>query len=120
MNPEPDLQTYLPLTEATFFILTCLSSGPKHGYAIMKDVHEMSRRRISFSTGTLYGALKRLLDQGWIIREGEVEDSGEENSRNRKEYQLTFLGRRVLREEINRMRDLVQLASSIRSEGASQ
>jgi DNA-binding PadR family transcriptional regulator len=57
-----------PLTEATFFILLSLSPAPKHGYAIMKEVKALSNGRIVFSTGTLYGALRRLLEQGWIRR----------------------------------------------------
>lgn len=66
-------QTTSPLTEATFFILLSLSSAPKHGYAIMKEVKELSKGQIVFSTGTLYGALKRLLEQGWIKRVSDPE-----------------------------------------------
>jgi DNA-binding PadR family transcriptional regulator len=113
MDSKSDIISFLPLTEATFFILMSLSPSPKHGYAIMKDVHKMSQGRITFSTGTLYGALKRLLDQGWIIREGEGEEPGEETSRSRKEYELTSLGKKLLNSEVNRMRDLVRLASSL-------
>ena len=112
METDSDIKSFLPLTEATFFILMSLSPGPKHGYAIMKEVHQVSQKRITFSTGTLYGALKRLLDLGWIIRNGEGEDSGEETSRSRKEYELTSLGRRVMNSEVVRMNDLVQLAVS--------
>ncbi len=78
MDSKPDTNTFLPLTEATFFILMNLSSGPRHGYAIMKEVHEMSKGRITFSTGTLYGALKRLLDQGWITRNDGEEVIGDQ------------------------------------------
>ena len=112
MKTEPEFQSILPLTEATFFILMSLSPGPKHGYAIMKEVVQMSKGRITFSTGTLYGALKRLLDQKWIIRNGEGEESAEESSRSRKEYELTSLGRKILLSEVDRMKDLVHLALS--------
>jgi DNA-binding PadR family transcriptional regulator len=112
METEADIKSSLPLTEATFFILMSLAPGPKHGYAIMKAVIQMSEGRISFSTGTLYGALKRLLDQGWIVRNGEGEESGEETSRSRKDYELTSLGRRVMNSEVVRMQELVQLAIS--------
>jgi DNA-binding PadR family transcriptional regulator len=118
MDSKSDFQTFFPLTEATFFILMNLSSGPKHGYAIMKEVHEMSKGRIRFSTGTLYGALKRLLDQDWIVRGDEGVENGEETSRTRKEYELTSLGKKVLQSEIDRMRDLVRLAASISPEEA--
>ena len=53
-----------PLTEATYFIMLSLSREPRHGYAIMKDVQSLSEDRVILSTGTLYGALKRLLKQG--------------------------------------------------------
>jgi DNA-binding PadR family transcriptional regulator len=118
METDQDIKSFLPLTEATFFILISLFPEPKHGYAIMKEVHQMSYGRITFSTGTLYGALKRLLDQGWIARNGEGEESGEETSRSRKDYELTSLGRRVMNSEVGRMKDLVQLAVSIQPEGS--
>ena len=57
-----------PLSEATFLILVSLGSGPKHGYAIMKEVEELSHQRVLLSTGTLYGAIKRLLADGTIQR----------------------------------------------------
>ncbi len=80
----------------------------------MKAVHQMSDARITFSTGTLYGALKRLLDQGWIQRKGEGDEAGDETSRTRKEYELTALGSRVLDAEVARIQSLFQLAASIR------
>jgi DNA-binding PadR family transcriptional regulator len=58
------------------------------------------------STGTLYGAIKRLLEQGWIERFDETEVNG----RERKAYRLTDLGRRVLRAETGRMQSLVTVA----------
>jgi DNA-binding PadR family transcriptional regulator len=58
----------LPLTEATFFILLSIAQRPKHGYAILKDVESLSGGRIKFSTGTLYGAISRLLEQEWVDR----------------------------------------------------
>mgnify|MGYP001267685890 CR=1 FL=1 len=116
MENKTNSSSYLPLTEATFFILLSLSSGPRHGYAIMKDVNQMSDGRINFSTGTLYGALKRLLDQGWIVRTEEEEDESDETGRPRKAYSLTLLGRKVFSSEVNRMQNLVHLAVSIQPE----
>jgi DNA-binding PadR family transcriptional regulator len=112
MKVDPEVNDLLPLTEATFFILLSLAPGPKHGYAIMQAVREMSRGRVSFSTGTLYGALKRLLDQGWIARSGEGES--DDDHRPRKEYALTPLGKKVFETETARMDDLVHLALSAR------
>ncbi|MCB0257577.1 MAG: PadR family transcriptional regulator, partial [Anaerolineae bacterium] len=55
-----------PLSEATFYILLSMAPGPKHGYAIIQEVEALSNRRIHLSTGTLFGAIKRLLADGWI------------------------------------------------------
>ncbi|HEX2905584.1 MAG TPA: helix-turn-helix transcriptional regulator [Phototrophicaceae bacterium] len=97
----------LPLTEATFLILLSLAPGPQHGYAIMKDVAALSEGRVVFSTGTLYGALKRLLEQGWIER---VDSPEIESGRPRKDYQLTEAGRRLLSAEAARLETLAQAA----------
>lgn len=94
-----------PLTESTYFILLSLSPKPKHGYAIMKEVRRLSENRVILSTGTLYGALKRLLNQGWIIRMEDTNSKG--NSRDRKVYKLSEQGRRVLKEEIARLNKLL-------------
>lgn len=97
-----------PLSETTFLILVSLGGGPKHGYAIMKEVEELSRRRVLLGTGTLYGAIKRLLADGWISRLDLPEDSTD--GRDRKSYALTSHGRKVLRAETQRLRELVELA----------
>jgi DNA-binding PadR family transcriptional regulator len=101
----------LPLTETTFLILLSISIEPKHGYAIMKDAEVLSDGRVRLSTGTLYGALKRLLEAGWIKRVPEREmDEEQESDRPIKQYKLTKLGGRVLQAEVRRMRKLSELA----------
>jgi PadR family transcriptional regulator PadR len=103
-----NIQTKLPLTEPTFFILLVLASGPQHGYAIMKETAALSDGRIRLSTSTLYEAIKRLLDLGWIERSPAA--SGIERGRERKAYKLTDLGRRILNAETARLQSLVSLA----------
>lgn len=105
---EVEVGQELPLTEATFFILLSLATGRKHGYAIMKDVEAISDGRVAFSTGTLYGALRRLLDQGWIER---IDEESEENGRSRKVYALSDLGERILSAERARLESLVAAAA---------
>ena len=105
-----DILSNLPLREPTFLILLCLSPGPKHGYAILKEVDSLSEGRVKLSTGTLYGAIERLLDQGWIRRVDDPIPNG--TNRPRKAYDLTELGRRVLNAEIVRLRKLVNVAVS--------
>lgn len=98
-----------PLTETTFFILASLAAGPRHGYAIMKDVQALSEGRIRLSTGTLYGALKRMLEQGWIVRLDGA-DPEAQGRRQRKLYSLTPAGQRLLQAELERLQTLVGLA----------
>ncbi len=103
-----------PLTESTFFILLSLYEGPRHGYAIMKDVQALSDNRVALSTGTLYGAIKRLLDLEWIVRLDETADSlaaeSKVDGRGQKVYRLTEQGRRILTAEVARLDDLLHKA----------
>ena len=103
-----------PLTEATFFILLSLSPAPKHGYAIMKEVKALSHGRIAFSTGTLYGAIRRLLEQGWIKRVNDPVPNP--TDRERKAYALTDKGRRVVGAEMERLRSVLDTAEQRTSE----
>ena len=102
------IQDYLPLTETTFYILLSMAVERKHGYAILKDVEELSKGRVVPSTGTLYGALSRLLDQELIVR--VEEENPEEVGRPRKFYSLTQFGSKVLEAEMVRLRTLVVTA----------
>ena len=97
--------TQSPLSEPVLMVLVSLAGGPRHGYSIIKDVEQMSSGRVRLSTGTLYGALQRLLDRGWIE---PIEE--EESSRGRRAYRLTSTGRRNLKQEFSRMKDLTRLA----------
>jgi DNA-binding PadR family transcriptional regulator len=115
-NDPVDEQNVLPLSEATFLILVSLGSGPKHGYAIMQEVAELSQGRVLLSTGTLYGVIKRLLADGWISRLDLPEDAS--SGRERKSYTLTTRGQRVLQAETKRLRELVEIALRESSPGA--
>ena len=99
----------LPLSEATFLILLSLSPGPHHGYAILKEVNRLSDGRVELSTGTLYGAIKRLLADGWI-RPSREQPEASAVGRPRKSYRLTSTGRRALTAESCRLQSLVGLA----------
>ena len=104
----------LPLTEATFCILLSLAGGPRHGYAVMQDVRALSDGRVILSTGTLYSALKRLLEAGWIDRD---EDAVELSGRGQKVYRLTERGQRIFDAERARMRALLEVARQRTAEG---
>ncbi len=102
------MRDYLPLTETSFFILLSLAPEPKHGYAILRDVEVLSDSRVRLATGTLYSALKRMLEEAWL-EQVKVAD-GEETGRKRKYYRLTDLGRRILKAESTRLQRLSELA----------
>jgi len=99
----------LPLTETSFFILLSLAAEPRHGYAIIKEVESMSRGRVVLATGTLYTALRRMLEDGWIERVEDGDSDGD--GRERKLYRLTEEGRRIFKLEAERLKTLVYLTS---------
>jgi DNA-binding PadR family transcriptional regulator len=105
MSPKATME-FLPLTEPVLLILLSLAGQPRHGYSILKDVEQMSDGRVVLSTGTLYGALRRLLDEEWIERIKE-----QESPRGRQAYRLTSRGRRNLQLEVGRMKNLTRLAN---------
>ena len=110
-------QPSTPLTEATFYILLSLSPSPKHGYAIMKEVKELSKGRAVLSTGTLFGALRRLLEHDWIRR---VKDPlPNPTDRERKAYALTEKGRKIVNAEIERLKLILVTATQRTSESPS-
>lgn len=96
-----------PLTEPVLLILMSLADKPRHGYALMKDIELLSNGRVRLSTGTLYGALRRLLEDQWIQR-FEQEDT----SREKQAYRLTPAGRKQLHMELERMRQLTRAAAA--------
>ena len=96
-----------PLSEPVLLILLSLATRPQHGYALMKDIGELSHGRVEVTTGTLYGALRRLLEDGWIER-FEQEDT----SRDKQAYRLTAAGRRQLQLELERMKEITKLATA--------
>ena len=96
-----------PLSEPVVLILTSLASEPMHGYALLKDVEQLSGGRVRLSTGTLYGAIRRLLEDGWIERFEQTD-----TSRDKQAYRVTVRGRAQLHAEIARLRQLLQAAAT--------
>jgi len=107
---QHDPQGYLPLPIAHFHVLVALTGGQKHGYAIMRDVDELSRGSVRMGPGTLYGTLKKLVDQG-LLEEVHGQSDGPEDER-RRYYRLTGLGQRVCGAESDRLARLVRVAKS--------
>lgn len=97
------------LTESTYYILLSLYK-PQHGYGIMQQTEQMSGGRVRLAAGTLYGALNALCEKGWIILLPVKEES------RKKEYQLTEKGLAVLKNELKRLRQLVDNGEAILKE----
>jgi DNA-binding PadR family transcriptional regulator len=97
-----DADALLPLTPQVFHLLVALADRDLHGYAIMQDVSARTNGKLRLSPGTLYGSIKRLLEQGLII---ELE-----NDARRRYYRLTPFGRKVVKAEAARLMELVAQA----------
>lgn len=108
MNMSNSETSLPPVSEPVFFILLSLVSGQKHGYAILKEIEVMSREALLLSTSTLYGALNRLEDQGYIRRvmTGQQVAPGQP----RKVYELTQQGLELLHGEAERLHRVSQIA----------
>jgi DNA-binding PadR family transcriptional regulator len=96
-----------PLTEPVLLILLSLADSPRHGYALMRDIESLSKGRVRLSTGTLYGALRRLLQDRWIERFAQ-----EDTARDKQAYRLTPAGRLQLDAELDRMKQLTRAAAA--------
>src|SRR5688572_11247629 len=101
---------FLPLTPAAFHVLLALADGPKHGYLILKDVEQRTGGDVRLSTGTLYGLIKRFLDDELII---ELAPAADDDDR-RRPYRLTPFGREVAASDAARLERLVSAARAVR------
>jgi DNA-binding PadR family transcriptional regulator len=105
----PDPHAQLPLTPVVLHILLALADerNGKHGYAVAREVEEVTDGQISMGPGTLYGSIQRMLDAELIEeRRGARADDDE----RRRYYRLTSFGRRVLSLEVARLASVVAIA----------
>ena len=94
------------LSDLAFHILLALGDGPAHGYAIGKDIEQRSNGRLDPTTGALYQALHRLLEDGLVATAPGPDDV----DARRKYFALTAEGRRAAAAEAQRLDALVRLA----------
>ena len=95
------------LTEAVFYILLRLHR-PAHGYALMKDIAEMTDGRVKLGAGSLYGALDTLQKKGWI-------KALDEHPHDRKiEYIITGTGKQFFEKELIRLEEMLQNAEKMK------
>jgi DNA-binding PadR family transcriptional regulator len=108
---DPQPAGLLPLSPQVFHILIALAAGDQHGYAIMQDVASRSGGKLRLSPGTLYGSIKRMLEQGVIVELSDRErPRGSEDDQRRRYYRLTPFGRKVIKAEAARLADSVEQA----------
>jgi len=107
---KPD--SLLPLPTAMFHILTALADDELHGYAIMQDVAGRTNGKVKMSPGTLYGAIRRMLELGLIVEAAERPDPESDHER-RRYYRMTAFGRQVAVAESTRLLALVNQAKQI-------
>jgi len=104
--PEPD--SFLPLKPHVFHVLLSLADDDQHGYGIMQEVLDRTDGKVRLWPATLYGTLKRLMDEDLIDESGDRPAPDQDDAR-RRYYRLTKLGRRVLNAECRRLEDLVSV-----------
>jgi DNA-binding PadR family transcriptional regulator len=90
----------MEIRRSTYFVLAALLDGPLHGYGIIKRASELSGGEVRLSTGTLFGALDRLVESG-LVQAGQEEKV---DGRVRRAYTLTHDGHAALAAEAGRMR----------------
>lgn len=105
-----DPASHLPLTPVVLHMLLALAGERqgKHGYALAKEVEDVSEGQIRMGPGTLYGSIQRMIDASLIE---ESSRRSEEDDR-RRFYRLTAFGRKVLELEIARLNAVVRIARS--------
>jgi PadR family transcriptional regulator PadR len=96
------------LRKSSYFILAALLDGPLHGYAIIRRAGELSCGDVRLSTGTLFGALDRLVEQGLVAARAPQRVGG----RVRRSYALTDAGCEALAGEAGRLRAAARVVES--------
>lgn len=110
-NTHPTERKQVPLTPAVFHILLALADEDRHGYGIMKEVEYRTEGNMLLKPGTLYQAIKRLLDAG-LIAQAEERPDEEINDERRRYYHLSANGRAVMTAEAERLERLVKQAQA--------
>lgn len=109
----------LPLRTNWFHVLLCLADREQHGYGIMQEVLERTDGQVRLWPATLYGSLRRLLEEE-LIEECERRPTDDSDDLRRRYYRLTSFGRRVLAEEITRLEGLLKAARAKRRAFAAE
>ena len=104
---QADPSSFLPRPQPQFHVLVAHTDGERHGYAIMQAVEASSDGIVRMGPATLYGTLKRLVDDG-LAAESARRPAADDDER-RRYYRLTALGRQVCVAEADRLASLVRI-----------
>ncbi len=110
----PDQQSRAAVTPAVFALLLSLVDGDRHGYALMRDVEELTGGVVRMGPGTLYRSLQRMRVDG-LVEElaGAIGDGlSDRRAERRRVYRLTAAGRHALEDEARRLARLVDAAEA--------
>ena len=110
-------KSLIPLKANWFHILLCLVGQEQHGYGIMQEVLERTDGKVRLWPATLYGSLKKLIEEG-LIAESDERPAADLDDARRRYYKLTGFGRRVLDLESARLEDLVRVIQVKRDQEA--
>jgi PadR family transcriptional regulator PadR len=99
-----------PLSQVDLEILLTLAGSPLHGYGIKQDIAERTEGNMRLGSGTLYEAIQRLEERGFIAT--TTPPQGEDVDRRRRYYRLEEAGERALKVELTRMMDVVRYAQA--------
>jgi DNA-binding PadR family transcriptional regulator len=119
MKGRPQPESFLPLKPHWFHVMLSLADQEQHGYGIMQEVLERTGGKVRLWPATLYGTLKRLIEEG-LIEESDERPSPELDDARRRYYRLTTFGRRVLAAESARLEDLVRVIRAKRRSAESE
>jgi DNA-binding PadR family transcriptional regulator len=108
MKKPTSPEAFLPLKPNWFHVMLSLADQEQHGYGIMQEVLDRTDGKVRLWPATLYGTLKRLIDED-LIAESDARPNPEEDDARRRYYRLTQLGRRVLTAESLRLEELVRV-----------
>lgn len=110
MVPPREPESFLPLGHLAFHILLALGEGPAHGYAIGKEAEERTLGKLKPTTGGLYQALRRLREDELVATAPRA--TAQSTDSRRQYFELTPLGRRVLRAELERLKAIIAEAEA--------
>lgn len=100
------------ISPAMFHVMVAVADEDRHGYAIMKEVAARTGGDLRLTASTLYGIVKRLLADGYIVETTKrVAPPGDDP--RRRYYRLTPHGRRIARAEAGRMAQALKVARAV-------